>query len=361
MGNPTLTHLEYCTFCPKMCRHTCPVSEATGRETLIPQAKMARLSQLRKGNQPFDAEHSQPIWACTGCRACKEACAHGVEVGPTLFAGRVEAQKRGEIPAGLDNFAERFRAREERLTRSIRDELPEEKFAHEARVALFPGCDALDKGVRDVKAQLDLIARVGREPVGLVDAQPVCGGYPLLAAGLPEAFRWHAGRVAKELSRYGTVLVGCSACTHAMRDLYPAEGVRVSAEILHVSEYVSREAQKLPEAKKDVAWYHDPCYLARWEKVMESPRQLLGKVAEVREFAWSHEQTDCCGGGGVLPKTMPQVADAMARKRLSEVAAAGGGTVVTSCGTCKHMLARNAPAGVEVRDLLEFVGQRTRT
>jgi Fe-S oxidoreductase len=322
---------------------------------------MAGLSQLRKGNEPFDAEHSQRIWACTGCRACKGACLHGVEVGPTLFAGRVEAQKRGVAPASLDAFTERFRAREARLATSLRAEVPAERFASEARVALFPGCDAVDKGVRDVKAQLDLIDRVGPAPVKLVDAQPVCGGYPLLAAGLPEAFRWHAGRLAKELSRYGTVLMGCSACTHALRELYPAEGVRVSAEILHVSEYLAHHVERVPERAGGAAWYHDPCYLARWEKVMEGPRRLLGRVAEVKEFAWSHEATDCCGGGGVLPKTMPGVADAMAKKRLSEVAAAGGGTVVTSCGTCKHMRARNAPAGVEVRDLLEYIEQRTRT
>jgi Fe-S oxidoreductase len=50
----------------------------------------------------------------------------------------------------------------------------------------------------------------------------------------------------------------------------------------------------------------------------------------------------------------------MARRRLREVAAAGGGTVVTSCATCKHMLARNAPEGVKVRDLIEYVEERSR-
>jgi Fe-S oxidoreductase len=57
---------------------------------------------------------------------------------------------------------------------------------------------------------------------------------------------------------------------------------------------------------------------------------------------------------------MPAVADEMARRRLGEVGAAGGGTVVTSCATCKYMLARNAPAGVVVRDLVELVEEQTR-
>ena len=115
MGNQTLTHLEYCTYCPKMCRHTCPVSEATGRETFIPQNKQQRLSQLRKGKQDFTVESTEPLWACTGCRACVNACVHGVEVGPTLFAGRAEAAKRNVVPPELERYGERFRNRDERL------------------------------------------------------------------------------------------------------------------------------------------------------------------------------------------------------------------------------------------------------
>ena len=78
---------------------------------------------------------------------------------------------------------------------------------------------------------------------------------------------------------------------------------------------------------------------------------LLGEIAEVREFAWSGVQTECCGGAGLLPKSMPDVADAMARRRLQDIAARGGGNVVTSCATCAFMLKRNAPDGVNVSDL----------
>jgi Fe-S oxidoreductase len=364
MGNQTLTHLEYCTYCPKMCRHTCPVSEATGRETFIPQNKQQRLSQLRKGKQDYTVETTEPLWACTGCRACVNACVHGVEVGPTLFAGRAEAAKRNVVPPELHRYGERFRSRDERLGSSARELFPKERFATEARVGLWPGCDAIDKGAADVLAQLEVFDRVGAGHVRLVDAQASCGGYPLLAAGLVEAFRWHAGRVAQELSRFGTVVMSCSACVHTLRELYPAEGVSLHAEILHVTEYLAQHVERVPRAPaepaRETVWYHDPCYLARWQKVLEAPRRVLGRVADVKEFAWSHGETECCGGGGVLPKTMPQVADAMARRRLDEVARAGGGTVVTACGTCKHMLARNAPENVIVRDLVEYVESKTR-
>ncbi len=361
MSNPTLTHLEYCTYCPKMCRHACPVSTTTGRETVIPQAKMSTLNLARKAQLPWTAAATEPLWACTGCGQCTEYCAHGVQPGPTLFAGRAEAVQRGAGHAGVDRYPERFRARDERLRKHARETLPRERFAEEAQVAIWPGCDAIDKGEADVRAELALLDRLGEDHVRLVDADRMCGGYPLLAAGHPDVFRWHAERVAHELGRYRTVVMTCSACVHTIRSVYPAEGVRVRADVVHVTEYLQALAERVPApARREPVWYHDPCYLARHLSLIEQPRKLLARVAEVREFAWSGRDTECCGGGGVLPKTMPDVAAAMARRRLREVEAAGGGTVVTSCGTCKLMLARNAPPGVVVRDLVELVEERSR-
>jgi Fe-S oxidoreductase len=361
MANLTLTHLEYCTYCPKMCRHACPVSEATGRETLIPQAKMAGLNQLRLGNTRWDPPSTEPLWACTGCRHCSLYCANGVEPAAALFAGRAEATRRGATHPALVHYAERFRARDERLAQSAREVLGQERFAEEARVGLWPGCDSIDKGADDVKAQLSLFDRIGAEHVRLVDSQRVCGGYPLLAAGLPDVFRWHATRVADELRRYSKVVMNCSACVYALRSLYPAEGVYLSSEVVHISEYLESFVEHIPvkSTPKTSVYYHDPCYLARYQNVIEAPRKLLSRVADVKEFAWCKTDTECCGGGGLLPKTMPEVASRMARKRLRQVSAQGGGIVATSCATCQYMLQKNAPAGVTVRDLVELVAERT--
>ena len=70
--------LDNCTFCPKMCRHACPVSTASGKETYIPQVKMDRLNQLRLGRDEWTAEATDPLWACTGCRHCTMYCDHEI-------------------------------------------------------------------------------------------------------------------------------------------------------------------------------------------------------------------------------------------------------------------------------------------
>ena len=353
--------LDDCTFCPKMCRHACPVSTASGRETYIPQAKMSLLGRLRRGNAPWTTEATDPLWACTGCRHCTEYCEHGNEPGLVLLAGRAAAQKQGVGHPALADYGERFANREARLGRKLREQFDASVRAESGTVGFWPGCDMVDKGGADIASTLAVLG-AGGEAVPLVDAGLSCAGYPLLAAGMVERFRWQAGKVASALRRFRTVVINCSACRYALTALYPAEGLTITAEVLSLSEYLDRRAAELPKATtRRSVYYHDPCYLARYSNVVDQPRRVLAQLAEVRELTWAKQDTECCGGGGLLPKTMPAVADAMARRRLAEVSAAGGGLVVTSCGTCAFMLKRNAPASVEVADLPTAIAMLTDT
>ena len=363
MGSPfsadsVSAQIENCTYCPKLCRHACPVSEASGRESLIPREKMARLGRLQSRQVPWKAESAESLYACTGCRQCTRYCKHDNEPGLVLFAGRAAAASRGAGHPRLANYPDRFRARDQRLVKEQR-----ERFGtggeQTSPVGFFPGCDSLGKGPTDVAAALELFARLGTERIELIDAQVACAGYPLLAAGYTDMFRWQANRVAAELRAYRTVVVNCSACVYAMRVQYPAEGVTLNAEIISMPELLAQWTPRMkPAGDKKPVYYHDPCYLARYVGVVEPPRRVLAKVSDLRELGWSGVETECCGGAGLLPKTMPDVADAMARNRLREVASAGGGTVVTSCGTCAFMLKSNAPTNVEVKDLATAILER---
>jgi Fe-S oxidoreductase len=343
--------LDYCTFCPKMCRHACPVSTASGKETYIPQVKMDRLNQLRLGRGAWTTESTDPLWACTGCRHCTMYCDHGNEPGLVLLSGRAAAVDRGVPHPALAGYSERFRAREQRLSSQLASGFTD-RMATEGELGYWPGCDAIDKGAADIAAALAVFDRVGLEHVKIVAAPQACAGYPLLAAGHRDLFRWHAGRVASAMRGFRKVAMNCSACLYAVRAQYPAEGVTVQTEVVSLADVLAPAAANLacPVTRRSV-YYHDPCYHARYNNVIESPRRALGQLAEVRELSWSKTDTECCGGGGLLPKTMPLVADQMSKRRLAEVQATGGGMVVTSCATCTFMLKRNAPPSVEVMNL----------
>ncbi|HVK89370.1 MAG TPA: (Fe-S)-binding protein [Kofleriaceae bacterium] len=343
--------LDYCTFCPKMCRHACPVSTASGRETYIPQVKMDRTNQLRLGRSAWTTESTDPLWACTGCRHCTMYCDHGNEPGLVLLTGRAAAVDHGVPHPALTGYSERFRAREQRLSAQVQSMFAGQ-LASEGELGFWPGCDAIDKGTSDIAAALALFERVGLDQVKIIEAPQACAGYPLLAAGHRDLFRWHAGRVAASLRGFRKVAVNCSACLYAMRAQYAAEGVTLTAEIVSLADVLAPAAQNLScSLQRKSVYYHDPCYHARYNHVLEQPRRALSSLAELREFGWNRTDTECCGGGGLLPKTMPNVADQMAKRRLAEVHQTGGGMVVTSCATCTFMLKRNAPPTVEVAGL----------
>jgi Fe-S oxidoreductase len=359
-ASSVVRQLDDCTYCPKMCRHACPVSTASGREPHIPQAKMDQLNQLRLRRTDWSVEAAESMWACTGCRHCTMYCDHGNEPGMVLFRGRAEAVRRGAAPAVLARYAERFAARDDRLARAASQAFAPH-LATEGEIGFWPGCDAMDKDSGDIAAAIAVFAAIG-VALPVIDAPQACAGYPLLAAGYPDLFRWHAAKVAATLRRFRTVVINCSACLYAVRAQYPAEGANPGAEILSVSEALARQVRALPKAiRRRQVYFHDPCYHARYCGVTAEPRAVLSALAEVRELAWHGRDTECCGGGGLLPKTMPLVADQMAKRRLSEVQARGGGLVVTSCATCTFMLKRNAPDAVQVADLSTAVAQLTGT
>jgi Fe-S oxidoreductase len=349
------TSLDYCTYCPKLCRHTCPVSNAEARETLVPRDKMATMRRLRLREGDVNVVETEPIYGCTGCGACTAFCLHGVEVGPALFRGRDEAEREGRGHPALRDLPSRFDQHSREATRAIRQATPTERRPLEAQVAFMPGCDAPDLAA----PLLALADRIGAEYLSIAETQHACGGYPLFAAGQFDAFRLHAERMAEELRGYARVIVHCPACAWLMKTQYRAFGVPLSPRVEHTVEFLEGFAERLPVSElQPEAFYHDPCYLGRHQKLYDPPRRLLAKaLTRVREFSRAREQSECSGGGGLLPVTMPAAAEAISEQRLIEVKEAGADRVVTACATCKKRLTRD---GVRAIDLIEALEAATR-
>lgn len=349
------TSISYCTYCPKLCRHTCPVAHAEARETLVPQHKMATLGRLRRREVDRTVSETEPLYGCTGCGACTEACQHGVAVGPALFKGRDEAEREGRGHPALEGFVARFEAHASQATERLRATVPAEKRPLEAQVAFMPGCEEPELAAR----MLALCERIGAEYVAVAETPQGCGGYPLLAAGQHDAFRLHAERLAEALRGYARVIVHCPACAWVMKTQLRAFGVPLKCTIETTVEFLAGFSERLPiKRKRDgEAFYHDPCYLGRHQGLYELPRRLAGKAVQVREFSRSRGEAECSGGGGLLPVTMPQTADAITAHRLEEPREAGAPTVVTACPTCKRRLGRD---GVTALDLVDLLDEATR-
>ncbi len=78
-----------CTYCPEMCRFSCPTAVVSGSDTVTPCNKMSLLH--KEDRWPGQASQGGPLWPiydCTGCGRCSEYCVYGVPVADTLFEAR---------------------------------------------------------------------------------------------------------------------------------------------------------------------------------------------------------------------------------------------------------------------------------
>lgn len=350
--------LELCTFCPNLCRHTCPVSTAERREAVTPHAKMTMVNLVRQGQVELNADTASVFYHCNGCGLCGEYCEHDVDVSPVLFGARALAVEQGVEPRSMREFAERFYARNDRLRRELHRQVDPRYLVDEAQVAYFPACDAIEHRPEVIRDTFRVLESVGVDYVALQGGQHVCAGYPLWAAGLVSELTYLAKEVAAHLSRYKKVISDCPACVWLMRFIYPRLGAPISAEVQHVAEFAVSYAGRIQVSSGvPVAYYHDPCYLGRWLGVFDAPRRLMGRVVrEIREFTWNRERSMCCGGGGLVPDNLPDVTEEIARRRMQEVLETDVPMVVTACATCERTLSKQSGA-VEVVDLMSLIAR----
>ncbi|MEK6914409.1 MAG: (Fe-S)-binding protein [Nanoarchaeota archaeon] len=71
--------------------------------------------------------------------------------------------------------------------------------------------------------------------------------------------------------------------------------------------------------KNKIVTYHDSCYLGRYCKVYEAPRNILKILGyDVKEMDNNKENSFCCGSCGGLARTNPELANKIARERITQ-------------------------------------------
>jgi len=324
---------ELCEFCPKMCRFSCPVSEATSREALSPWGKVSLAALCGAAPQPPAAE---AFAGCTGCLRCQVYCAHANDVPRVLYAARASSVRAGTgLPAWNEvaaRFARSGHAKDEDLL-AVHRSIPAEEGPSQA--ILFAGCDALAQGGELAQAALAVARELGA-PLALAPEGALCCGLELIEAGHPEGFAAQAKRVREALGPRPAKLVFLSpGCARAARERWPA--LPAGSKVEHVTTYLARALATRSDHLGDraplplaVVW-HDPCELSRGLAEVTAPRALLAAaVEEVREPVRTGADTSCCGAAGLLPRSLPAVAEGIASLRRAELDACGAAPVTAS-------------------------------
>ena len=333
--------LSKCAYCPKLCRATCVVSEALPREALTPWGKMTNAFDAERSGV-LDAERAELAWACSNCFRCREACDHRNPVTETLNDARADYLALGQAPAAVAALLERQPelAAEHQVALTELARTP--GVSADAPTALLLGCRYVRVFGHEARAAIRLAARlVG--PVRLVDG--CCGAWQR-AAGARVAADTARERLAAALGDSKRLLVYDPRCALELRALSPTTLVELAARHLERFEPVRSTA--------DSFRYHDSCALGRGLGLYDEPRALLSRVVGTPlELETQREQARCSGGGGILPVSMPKVAQAAAQRLAVEHERLGGGTLVTGCASSLSQLRRAGTKAVDLITLLE--------
>ena len=180
-----------------------------------------------------------------------------------------------------------------------------------------------------------------------------CTGDPARRIGNEYVFQAFAEQNVETLNEAGVtkIVANCPHCFNTLANEYPDFGGNY--EVVHHSELLAqlvRDGRIKPAKDENTEiTYHDSCYLARHNDVVEAPRQIVAAVGTPIEMKRSRKQTFCCGAGGAH-MWMEERAKPINEERVREAAATGAGTLAVACPFCTVMLDDGVQsAGAELR------------
>jgi Fe-S oxidoreductase len=344
-----------CVEC-RRCTDNCP-AVLSGNTDLSPRsfvlAGRKALTDCAPGDPVIGSVISEAALAsCVTCGACQEACPVGVEhLEVIVGAKRAQALAtgRGVVAGGFFRSIETHgnalsRPRQERAALLSELELP--RFTGAAdQWLLWLGCVwGYNRGQRSAVQALSRVLDAAGVHYGVLQDEPCCGHHSR-RQGEEAQFQDLARQAIDALRQSGArrIVTPCPHCLHTLRrDYLPLDGdfSSLDLEIVHHAELLARlirdGALELDRSGEDLpAAYHDPCYLARFEKTSDAPREALAAAGFIlRELPHRREQTLCCGGGAAGFAREQRVD----RARRAEITASGAPLLITGCPECRMML-----------------------
>jgi Fe-S oxidoreductase len=380
-----------CTECGR-CQDACPAF-ATGK-VLSPKlvimglrdqvfADGASIVKARDGDGTADSQltplvpHAVPeesVWDCVTCGACVQACPVSIEhVDHIVDLRRHLVMVDSSFPAEAEPMlrdVERAsnpwgKAQSERAdwaaslgVRVLEPGDPAPEYLY------WVGCaSSFDERARTTaESTAKLLQRAGVD-FAILGPREACTGDPARRMGNEYVFQALAEQNVETLNQAGVtkIIANCPHCFNTLGNEYPDFGGNY--EVVHHSELLARlvrDGRLAPQRSDGLnVTYHDSCYLARHNDVLESPRELVGAVGAPVEMERSRKQTFCCGAGGAH-MWMEERAGAINENRVREAVDTGAGTLAVACPYCTVMLddgAQSVGADLRVVDVATLLAE----
>ena len=317
--------------------------------------------------------HPDVIWGCTTCRACEEQCPVMISyVDKIVGMRREDVMMKNEFPPSLQGAFNGIETNGNPWNLSSMDrgdwsdglDVPVFADHKDAKVLYWVGCAAsYDDRAKKVARAFVTLLKAAKIEFAILGGEETCTGDPARRAGNEYLFQMMAEQNIETLNGYGvdkkTVVTACPHCFNTLANEYPDFGGHY--DVVHHAEFLNGllVAGKLTptQAVKGKVVYHDSCYLGRYNKVYESPRQILEAIEGIELVEvpyWNKNKGLCCGAGGAQMFMEEQGEQRINTKRTLQLLDTGADTIASACPFCMTMLTD----GLKQEEKDEAVAQR---
>jgi Fe-S oxidoreductase len=329
-----------CTECGR-CSAVCPAT-ASG----TPLAPRQLILDLRDGLYHGNGGSEPPIapevlWSCTTCMACVEACPVGIEHVPTIVDMRRTLVDAGEmdplLQQTLQNFAgqgnsqgksARMRAR---WTKGLDFKIPDARKEPVQYLWFVGDFASYDERAQEASRTVATILHDAGVSFGLLYEGERNSGNDVRRVGEEGLFEMLVEQNLNALgdASYEAIFTTDPHSLNTLRNEYPQYGL--DKPVYHytelLAELVARGTISIQTPLTGLrVTYHDPCYLARYNRITEAPRKLIEATgAELVEMPRHGVNTFCCGAGGGRMWMMdgPETEERPSEQRIREAQALG--------------------------------------
>jgi Fe-S oxidoreductase len=326
-----------------------------------------------------DVIDSDVLWACTTCGACVEQCPVDIEhIDAIVDMRRYEVMMESRFPSEAGTMLRNIENRgdpwglgsSKRLewAQALDFEIPvvEGTIPDDVEYLFWVGCaGALDERARKTTQSIARLLHKAGVTFAVLGPAETCSGDPARRIGNEYLFQMQAQQNIETLKTAGVrkVIASCPHCFNTISREYPALGGEF--EVLHHSQVLGRLVSdgRIKPARYDAkVTYHDPCYLARHNRVYDPPRSVIESVPGIDsvEMHRCRERGFCCGAGGARMWMEEKIGKRINMERTDEALATDADVISTACPYCLIMLddavkARQREDEVSVLDIAQIL------
>ncbi|MCX6008827.1 MAG: (Fe-S)-binding protein [Chloroflexi bacterium] len=399
------------------CLAHCPIYKVTGLEWASARGRITVIRSALLENQTDISELEAPVFNCLTCNACVDDCPAGVKTADIIFSTREELLKRHgdsrikrlvfqkvltspslvhkttrllrlvEV-AGLRSAARKTglikllgdtgkaesmvprvpsRAGLKEIRRHVR-KIEQPKY----RAAYFVGCYAANMAPGEAAATIHIL---NRHLVDVTVPEFGCCGIAAPAYGDMSSARSLARKnidIARTLD-VDAIVTPCASCSSSLKDYGKllahepewAERARdFSSKVKDLSEFLCDIGlvTEMGTINNKVT-YHDPCHLARYQKIKQQPRNLLKNIPGI-DLIELREADMCCGAAGTYGFKNYDLSMKVLARKMDNIEKSGAEILLSSCPACIMQLSsgiRKRKMPVQAISIVELLDKAYQT